>query len=253
MASDELPRSIDYDRVSRVYDNLRSGNPEIVSEILAGAGLAPRSLVLDVGCGTANNTLLLAQASDCTTVGVDLSMGMLLQAIGKSRALQFVHAPAEVLPFRSDIFALVFMTEVIHHLPDMDSAVASLIQVMRPDGWVSIVTQSHHQIDQRVTSRFFPASAAVDKQRYPDIAEVEATLRRHGFVEVHATECNLRPVRLGSEYLKTVENRGYSMLHKIGEEDYQRGVLALRKILETGEKIDYTAGYTFVWGKKPSV
>lgn len=223
----------------------------MVSEILARVSLTQRSLVLDVGCGTANNTLFVAKTTGARTVGIDLSMGMLEAAKRKSAGIQFVHTPAEGLPFQDMTFDLVFMTEVVHHLPRLDPAIMSMHRVLRAGGRLCIVTQSHAQIDNRMTSRFFPASADIDKARYPDIPVIKRCLEEHGFTAVSALAHLFKPTRLGPEYLKTAESKGYSMLHKISEAEYQQGLARLRQALSSGEKLDYAAGYTFVWGTKP--
>lgn len=57
-------------------------------------------------------------------------------------------------------------------------------------------------------------------------------------------------VPLGNEYLETVETKGYSMLHKISEVDYQIGLKELRAAYAAGESLEYALGYTFIWGSK---
>lgn len=243
-------QSIDYDEVSKVYDNVRVGDPEMVYQLLQGITLDHNSLVLDVGCGTGNNTLLVAEATSAKVTGLDISYGMLEKACGKSIKIPFVQAPADTLPFTSGAFDFVFMTEVLHHLPEPDRAINDIHRVTRNNGSICIVTQSHSQIDSRMTSRFFPASAKVDKERYPDIDVIEKFLMNTGFGSVTPKEHMFRPTKLGEEYLHTVENRGYSMLHKISQEDYERGVKALRAAFASDEELTYSAGYTFVWANK---
>ncbi|MGD9397464.1 MAG: methyltransferase domain-containing protein, partial [Candidatus Thorarchaeota archaeon] len=219
-----MNKSIDYDKVSKVYDNVRVGDPEMVHQLLQGPMLDRESTVLDVGCGTGNNTLLFAEATHAKVTGLDISYGMLEKAREKSRHIPLVQAPADFLPFASDTFHLVFMTEVIHHLPNPDLSISDIYRVLRYGGSVCIVTQSHKQIDDRMTSRFFPASARVDKERYPDVDVIEEFIMHAGFRKMNLKEYQFRPTKLGKEYLHTVENRGYSMFHKISREDYDQGV-----------------------------
>lgn len=242
--------SIDYDKVSRIYDNVRAGDPEMVYQILQGVKLNPESFVLDVGCGTGNNTILFAEATLARVIGLDISQGMLEKASEKTRKLPLVQAPADKLPFLGNAFHFIFMTEVIHHLPDPKIAIQDIFRVLRSKGSFCIVTQSHKQIDGRMTSRFFPASASVDKERYPDIDVIEEFLLRAGFNKVSLKEYQFRPTQLGEDYLETVKNRGYSMLHKITKEEYEKGLQALEKAFASGEKLTYSAGYTFVWATK---
>lgn len=243
-------KSIDYDSVKDIYDEVRVGDPEMVLQLLSGVSLNSDSLVLDVGCGTGNNTLLFQRAMKARTSGLDFSFGMLLKAKEKQSNIIFTQAPAENLPFRSAIFDFVFMTEVIHHVEDVNSSISEMNRVLKPECWICIVTQSHEQIEHRMTSRFFPATINIDKARYPQIEGLEEIMLSIGFSEVHSKVFEFSPVELGTEYLQTVEMRGYSMLYKISDEDYERGVSSLKSALSGDEKLLYTAQYTFVWARK---
>ncbi|MFW9799674.1 MAG: hypothetical protein ACFFD9_04515, partial [Candidatus Thorarchaeota archaeon] len=141
-------------------------------------------------------------------------------------------------------------TEVVHHLLSLEWALLDMQRVLKPGGHLCVVTQSHEQIEQRMTSRFFPATVEIDKVRYPDIPVIEHGMRSNGFAEIWSESFNFAPIELGEDYLNTVSRKGYSMLHKISEDDYQQGFQALRYAVESGEQLDYSAGYTFVWGSK---
>ncbi len=243
-------KTIDYDHISRIYDKVRTGDPEMVHQLIDGVHLKPTSIVLDVGCGTANNTLLFAKSTNTTVAGLDLSFGMLTQARTKAMALTFTHAPADILPFSDSVFDFVFMTEVVHHLPDVPKTIIEVFRVLRTPGAFCIVTQSHPQIAMRMTSRFFPSTISIDQARYPSIPQLEGHLLATGFRKIEAREYVFNPIRLGPDYLDTIERRGYSMLHKISDEAYHQGLEDLRKTMHSEESLDYAAGYTFVWAYK---
>jgi SAM-dependent methyltransferase len=243
-------KTIDYDQVSKVYDQVREGNPEMVMQLLDGVSLDESSLVLDIGCGTGNNTILIASTIKSKIVGLDVSHGMLQKACKKHSQIPLVQAPADAIPFRNDIFDFVFMTEVLHHLPDIPTTYHEIFRILKDSALFCIVTQSHKQIDHRMTSRFFPGTAAVDKSRYPDIEEIEVQLSKTGFSSVTPKEYRYDPVCLGSEYLETIEKRGFSMLHKISKEEYEKGLDELRAAFQNEEELVYEAQYTFVWAGK---
>jgi len=222
----------------------------MVQQILQGMDIDQESIVLDVGCGTANNTILFAEVTSAKVAGLDISFGMLEKAHQKTVKTPLVQSPADSLPIAKETCHFVFMTEVLHHLPDMDSAIEEIFRVLELGGLLCIVTQSHKQIDGRMTSRFFPTSADVDKLRYPDIDVIEEVLLKVGFSKVNLREYQFRPTLLREEYLNTVENRGYSMLHKISSEDYEQGLNNLKDAYARNEKLTYSASYTFVWGVK---
>ena len=80
--------SIDYDSVSKTYDEVRAGDPEMIHQLLQGAPLKSSALVLDIGCGTANNTMLFSKTSGTMVIGLDFSFGMLMKAQKKPAALR---------------------------------------------------------------------------------------------------------------------------------------------------------------------
>jgi ubiquinone/menaquinone biosynthesis C-methylase UbiE len=236
--------------VKDIYDNVRFGVPKMVHQLLSGVSLSPASYVLDVGCGTGNNTLLFQRAVKSQTIGLDLSYGMLLNAHEKQSNIIFTQSPAENLPFTRGAFDFVFMTEVVHHLEDVKSSLSEIHRVLKPECCMCIVTQSHKQIEHRLTTRFFPPTASIDKARYPRIDELETLLFSIGFKEVHSKHYEYEPVRLGQEYLETIKVRGFSMLHKISDECYESGLEALKSALSRGEELLYSAQYTFLWARK---
>ncbi|MCK5301852.1 MAG: hypothetical protein KAJ96_01820 [Candidatus Thorarchaeota archaeon] len=71
-----------------------------------------------------------------------------------------------------------------------------------------------------------------------------------GFTNVRSKPFTFARVPLGDEYLETVEKKGYSMLHKISEVDYQEGLKELRATYAPGESLEYAPGYAFIWGSK---
>ena len=250
LSTDMFRKTIDYDKVAKVYDQVREGNPEMVLQLLEEVSLTDSSLVLDVGCGTGNNTALLASTIPARVAGIDISYGMLQKACEKRSQVPLVQAPADNIPFASNSFDFVYMTEVLHHLPDIPTTFQEIHRVLKKSRLLCIVTQAHKQIDKRMTSRFFPGTASVDKERYPDIDVIEELLLEAGFSAINPKEYIYKPVRLGPEYLETIEKRGFSMLHKISKEEYEQGLEDLRVAFQQDEELLYYAEYSFVWATK---
>lgn len=93
--------------------------------------LKPESYVLDVGSGTG---VFIGFAhkirGDLKYVSVDPAYGMIRYA--PKHALRTL-ATAEHLPFK-DIFDLVLMGDTIHHIDDVDMAIAEIRNCMKPEG-----------------------------------------------------------------------------------------------------------------------
>ncbi|MBI3185573.1 MAG: class I SAM-dependent methyltransferase [Myxococcales bacterium] len=90
--------------------------------------------VLDLGCGPADGTALLAQEG-AVAFGLDYSEGMLERARREPlvRGL-LVRGDAGKLPFRAGSFEKVVCTNSFHHYPDHRAALAEIRRVLKPGG-----------------------------------------------------------------------------------------------------------------------
>ncbi len=242
---------MDYDSLSSIYNEFRTGSLEIIEFITRTLDISSETSILDIGCGTGNHTLLLKQKSDATMIGVDVSWGMISKALAKSRSdeIEFAQALAEYLPFADSSFDLVLMIEVIHHLQDASQAIKDSFRVTRPGGRVCIVTQSHRQIEERTTSIFFPATVEIEKARYPTIVAIEKMLKKAGFSQVQS-EITVFKINIDHEFLETVSRKGFSVLHLIDESEFNKGLIKLKKALAMNGEFESVLGYTFIFGMK---
>ena len=92
-----------------------------------------RPRILDVGCGTGANLLMLSNYGDAE--GVDISEDAL--AFCRERGLQKVkHGAAEELPYEDGTFDLVTALDVVEHIDDDVASLREMRRVLRPDGRV---------------------------------------------------------------------------------------------------------------------
>jgi SAM-dependent methyltransferase len=105
-----------YDDHARAYQEaFRLRRP--LADVRRFADLAePDCLVLDAGCGPANDLRLLADAG-VHPVGVDLSMGALRYARMLLPRHPLVRAPLHDLPFRPGSFGGLWLSSAFTHLP----------------------------------------------------------------------------------------------------------------------------------------
>ena len=179
---------------------------------------------------------------------------MLEKARLKHPQVAFRQAEAARLPFTSCYFDFIYMTDVIHHIPDITALFAEIKRVLKPGSSACIVTQSHQQIACRPVAQFFPGTITVDQGRYPDIPAIklageQAGLQALGIEILGAGD----DVELGPEFFRLVKVKGYSMLHLISDEEYNRGVQVLEKRLHSGPIQAKAAGGSLVWFEKPDI
>src|SRR6059058_1328463 len=113
-----------------------------VAKALGGWPRRPFADALEIGSGTGYFSLNLLQLGLIgRLVATDISPGMLdeLGATAERLGLEVETkaTDAERLPFQDASFDLVFGHAVLHHLPDLDAALAEFRRVLRPGGTVA--------------------------------------------------------------------------------------------------------------------
>jgi ubiquinone/menaquinone biosynthesis C-methylase UbiE len=129
------------ERFAIVHDDRSARRARREVERLLGRPLRRGEVVLDAGCGTGWLAAGLRRAApQVRVVGVDLSEGML----GRARAAgawPLLQADAQRLPFGDASVDLVVSRGVLHHLPDVGTALAEWHRVLRPAGAVVVTSE----------------------------------------------------------------------------------------------------------------
>jgi len=144
-----------YDRWSRKYDAGKRESQLRDEEMLArpllellNASRIPEPFILDFATGTGRLSFALLNQPDFNgrIVALDLSQGMLEQAIGKiagrvaegvprpEARIEFLRHLSLPLPFPDAAFDAVCALEVLELFPSMDEPLAELVRVLRPGG-----------------------------------------------------------------------------------------------------------------------
>lgn len=242
---------VNYNEISKIYDDVREADIVLVNHFLRELPENQALNILDIGCGTGNYTDLLQKVSRTRgwqIYGIDPSEGMIDKARNKNNYIFFQRGRAEDLLWAQGFFDFIYMTDVIHHIPDIHRTFHEIQRVLRSDGKVCIITQSRRQIKARPIARFFPATVRVDRERYPAIHEILAAAHDSGLIFLKQEVLfEGESFILDEAYLELVRKKGYSMLHLITEQEYQNGLRLLEDTLKTGPIQATAAGETLVW------
>lgn len=166
----------DYERVEKLM-SLGTGS-WYRRRALRRHGLPCGERVLDVAVGTglvAREILRLAQ-DGVFLVGLDPSVGMLLQA-KKRGLLSGVAGLGETMPFPDSTFDCLTMGYALRHLPDLPSAFREFHRVLRPSGRLLIleITPPRRGLGKAVLKayiRTLTATAALLVTRHRTTAEL---------------------------------------------------------------------------------
>lgn len=241
---------VNYNELSKKYDNVRGSDIELIKMFLDEVNINAESKILDFGCGTGNYVNSFHKLTEAQIYGVEPSDGMRQKAVKKNPNLIITKGNHEKIPYNDGFFDFIYMTDVIHHVPDLKKMFDEIRRVLKESGKLCIMTQSHAQIENRFYAAYFPSTVLVDKKRYPDIDQiqkeaVEAKFKWLKNVEKHRDGGKL----ITPEFIKLVENKGFSMLHLIPEDEYIKGLTDLKA--DAKKEIEFsTAGSMLLWFEK---
>jgi len=131
-----------YDLTAHIYDmQYAEEQTTKIRAALEGLKIEKHSLVLDAGCGTG---LLFGYVADKaeTTVGLDISRKILLQAKKRAKNFQNIRlilADADNMPLKENIFSHVFGITLIQNMPNPAKTLNEIRRVAKDDA-VIVVT-----------------------------------------------------------------------------------------------------------------
>lgn len=176
-----------FDRGATRYLQLAKAQMQMTERLWA-LRPAQATQVLDLGCGPGHwSQRLQWQYPEAQVVGVDLSFGMLQQAVRQQPDIHWIQANAANLPLVDQSMDFVFSSLMLQWCPDPLKVFAEVRRVLRAGGKACIATLlpgSLMEVQQAwqqagLSSQLLPFIAAED---YKKLA------RQAGFTFVNATE-----------------------------------------------------------------
>jgi len=241
---------IDYTKASKTYDNTRDSS-DLIIDIMNNKGVFEKdNNILDFGCGTGNYLKRISEKFMCNCYGVEPSLGMREKAIEKNPKLTIVEGDHEKLPFENNFFDFAYMTDVIHHVPDLALLFNNFYKKLRQNGLVCIVTEGWTQIENRWYNKYFQSLSKNEKNRYPDINRIIQHAVDNG-LRFEALEIKKNPEEneITEHFIRLVEEKNYSMFRILDGDEYINGLNNLKK--DQGKIIvTKDAGESLIWLKK---
>ena len=179
--------------------------------------------VLEVGCGTGLLAAALAERAAARVWAVDAEPEMV--AIARVRLPQGAGVRvggAEELPFRDAWFERTVMRLVIH-LVDTGRALPELRRVLAPGGRAVVATFDPSHFDGFWLNRLFPSLEAIDRERFPDPAELCRGLESAGFESARVVRLEQRREIDRATALERIRGRHISTFDLLEEDEVAAG------------------------------
>lgn len=192
--------------------------------------------VLDLGSGTG----MWAQAFTAWYDRIEVI------AIEPSEAMRArsVHQPvvpgdAERIPLDDGSVDAVWLSTVIHHVPDLTRMARELRRVLRPGGRMLIRSAFAGRYQAISLFRYFPEAIRV-LDTYPSVADVEAAFSTAGFATVGFEQVPQVSAASLGEAAAALRREAHTPLQLINDDEYAAGLARLHRAAqtETGPVVD---------------
>jgi ubiquinone/menaquinone biosynthesis C-methylase UbiE len=224
---------MDYDKtaIAATYDAARGYRPEVLKQwldLIAAHAPSDLELIVDLGCGTGRFTQPLADRFAAKLIGIDPSERMLDVARAKlsNARVEFLQASSENLPLLDGSADMVFMSMVLHHLPDGPAMTRECHRILRDKGRMCVRNCTRDIVYPQ--SRFFPGMLPMVEAQLPSSAEVVALFAAAAF-HSRAHEVVTHTVATSwQEFADKLALRADSFLARLPDSEFAAGLAALR-------------------------
>ncbi|MGD0555832.1 MAG: class I SAM-dependent methyltransferase [Streptosporangiaceae bacterium] len=112
---------------------------DLPARVLDLADIGPDSTVIDVGCGNGAYLAELARRDRRSrSLGVDMSMGMLVAARSRAPLATLLAGDAAAVPLADETVDLAMANHMLYHVPEPEAAIAELRRITRRGGRVIV-------------------------------------------------------------------------------------------------------------------
>lgn len=229
-------------------------NIKIFYELISYFNPRKHIKVLDFGCGTGNYLYAINAKTSYKVYGVEPSDEMKLYAKHKNPNISIKRGNHQNIPYPDEFFEYIYMTNVVHHVEDINQMYKEFLRVLKPNGIVCICTENRLQLLNKFWIKYFPSIILADLKRFPSISTLKRCARKNGLSVLKTTEIwDCRRTTITDFLMKQVTRRSMSVLNLIPDKEYLIGKKKMLRDKIQKKKYISNRGYTFLWLQKRGV
>jgi len=257
-----------YNKIGVGYNTTRHADPQITERLFELLGAKTDGIYLDIGCGTGNYTIALADLG-LSFYGVEPSETMLQIAKGKNKDVNWLLGNAEQIPLGNEIFDGAIATLTIHHWRDLQKAFGEIYRVLKPGCRLVIFTAGPEQMKCYWLNHYFPKMMGASIAQMPSFTMIKNAAAQVGFkttaTEKYFIDDDLKDLFLYSGknrpemYLDEQVRKGISSFAALAlKDEVTNGLSELAEDMESGhfqsvknKFSDVQGDYLFIIARKP--
>jgi len=218
----------DYGKIAETYNKRYAANylVNIEKELKNLISTNNYKSILEAGCGT-GRWIHPINEKNLNICGLDYSFDMMKIPKAEKSYLNLINADAVNIPFKDNIFDLIFCVNAIHHFPDKEKFVAECKRTLTTKGMLAVFGVDPHIDKDWYVYDYFDSVYENDLKRFPSLKLLKILLRTEKFtdIEIKVVE-EIHNKRVGNEVLSDpfLNKNHCSQLANLSNEEYQRGI-----------------------------
>jgi ubiquinone/menaquinone biosynthesis C-methylase UbiE len=256
-----------YDTIGSGYNTTRQADPYITERLFQLLSLQTTGTYLDIGCGTGNYTVALANKG-FTFYGVEPSQKMLNMARSRSPRVNWLLGQSEDIKVKDEFFDGAIATLTVHHWTDIKKAFTEIYRVLKKGGKIVFFTATPEQMKSYWLNHYFPKMLNDSIVQMPSFDTIKDAATNAGFgiiwTEKYFIRDDLKDLFLYAGknkpelYLDAEIRKGISSFAALANADeVEEGLSKLKSDIEAGRFEDIgakfkndTGDYLFIIAQK---
>lgn len=246
--------NMDYKRLAKVFFDTHNVNPHILLEIISRFPSNSQIRVLDFGCGTGNYIKKISTYTNYKIYGVEPCEEMILYAQEQNPNIIIRQGNHLSIPYPNNFFDFIYMTNVVHQIPDISNMYKELHRVLKTNGVLCICTENRRQLLSKYWIRFFPSIIIKDLQRFPSISKLKKIAINQNFTIIKTIVISEKKwCHITNFVLSQMLRRSMSVLQLISDKQYFFGIKRMKNAQKHNKIYFSNRGYTFIWLKAEDI
>ena len=170
-----------YNLIGDNYNATRVSDPYIAEIIYSSIINNPKGIYLDIGCGTGNYTIAIADKG-LNMYGIDPSEKMIATASQRNNQINWMLGSAEEIPVEDNFFDGLFGTLTLHHWQNLEIAFKELFRILKPGSKLVFFTSTPQQMEEYWLNHYFPKMMQNSIEIMPSEGVLQKAAINAGFI-----------------------------------------------------------------------